>query len=109
MVHSTPAAWAIAKICRTALVEPPVAMTTLTAFSIDLRVTITRGFRSSAMALSNTRADSAAELVLSSCTLAIVDEYGRIMPIASNAEPMVFVVYMQIGRASRRERVCHYV
>src|SRR3546814_19325070 len=69
-------------------------MTTLTAFTIDLRVTMSRGFRSSAMALSNTRADSAAELVFSSCTLAIVDEYGRLMPIASNAELMVFAVYM---------------
>src|SRR2546430_8849981 len=46
----TPAAWAIARKCSTALVEPPVAMITETAFSMDLRVTISRGLRSILMA-----------------------------------------------------------
>jgi hypothetical protein len=36
MVHSTPAACAMARKCSTALVEPPVAMITATAFSIAL-------------------------------------------------------------------------
>ena len=34
IVHSTSAAWAIARKCSTALVEPPVAITTAIAFSI---------------------------------------------------------------------------
>src|SRR3546814_1251904 len=94
MVHSTPAAWTMARICNTALVEPPVAIMTLTAFSMDLRVTISRGLSSSSMALSNTRADSAADCVFSSCTLAMVDEYGRLMRSASKAELMDFAVHM---------------
>jgi hypothetical protein len=46
MVQSTPAAWAMARKCSTALVEPPVAMITATAFSIAFLVTMSRGFRS---------------------------------------------------------------
>src|SRR5690606_41921070 len=69
-------------------------MMTASAFSMDSRVTMSRGFRSSSTALSSTRADSAAESIFSWCTLAMVDEYGRLMPMASNEELMVLAVYM---------------
>ena len=74
MVHSTPAACAMARKCSTALVEPPMAMITATAFSIASRVTMSRGFRSSFTASISTRADSRADAVFSSCGFAIVDE-----------------------------------
>src|SRR5665647_2765983 len=92
--HSTPAAWAIARKCSTALVEPPMAMTTATAFSIDFRVTMSRGFRSFLMASISTVADSLAEFTFSSCGFAMVLEKGREMPSASNADDMVLAVYM---------------
>ena len=74
MVHSTPAQCAIAKKCSTALVEPPVAMITATAFSMDLRVTMSRGLMPLRMASTKTRADSLADSTFSSCTLAMVEE-----------------------------------
>ena len=74
MVHSTPAQWAMAKKCSTALVEPPVAMITATAFSMDFRVTMSVGLRSILMASISTLADSLAELTFSSWGLAMVDE-----------------------------------
>ena len=64
MVHSTPAACAIARKCSTALVEPPVAMITATAFSIAFLVTMSRGFRSFLIASISTLADSLAEFCL---------------------------------------------
>jgi len=74
ITHSTSAAWAMAKKCSTALVEPPVAMMTATAFSIDFLVTMSRGLISFFTASISTRADSAAEFVFSSCGLAMVLE-----------------------------------
>jgi hypothetical protein len=94
MDHSTPAAWAIARKCSTALVEPPVAMITATAFSIDLRVTMSRGLMSLRMASISTLADSLAEFIFSSCGLAMVDEYTSDTPRASKADDMVLAVYM---------------
>ena len=64
----------MARKCSTALVEPPVAMITATAFSMDLRVTMSRGLMSLRIASSSTRADSRAEVTFSSCTLAMVEE-----------------------------------
>ncbi len=74
MVHSTSAAWAMARKCSTALVDPPTAMITATAFSIDLRVTMSRGFRSFLIASISTLADSLAESTFSWCGLAMVEE-----------------------------------
>ncbi|MCY1535803.1 hypothetical protein D9M68_712250 [compost metagenome] len=74
MDHSTPAACAMARKCSTALVEPPVAMMTATAFSMAFLVTMSRGFRSFLMASISTLADSLAELAFSSCGFAMVDE-----------------------------------
>ena len=64
----------MARKCSTALVEPPVAMITATAFSIALRVTMSRGLMSFLIASTSTLADSLAEFTFSSCGLAMVDE-----------------------------------
>jgi hypothetical protein len=74
IVHSTPAVWAMARKCSTALVEPPVAMITATAFSIAFLVTMSRGLMSFLMASISTLADSLAEFIFSSCGLAMVLE-----------------------------------
>ncbi|MNV42881.1 hypothetical protein D3C71_1345790 [compost metagenome] len=84
----------MARKCSTALVDPPVAMMTDTAFSMDSRVMMSRGQRLRRTASTSTRADSAAETTFSSSSLAIVLEYGRLMPMASKAELMVLAVYM---------------
>ena len=74
MLQSTPAVWAIARKCSTALVDPPVAMITATAFSIDFLVTRSRGLMSFLIASIRTFADSLAEFIFSSCGLAMVEE-----------------------------------
>ena len=76
------------------MVEPPVAITSAIAFSIDLRVMMSRGLRSFLTASTSTRADSAAESAFSASGAAICDEPSRLMPSASNDELMVFAVYM---------------
>ena len=65
-----------------------------TAFSIDLRVTMSRGFRSFLTASSSTFADAPAEACFSPSGLAIVDEPSRLIPSASNADDIVLAVYM---------------
>ncbi len=69
-------------------------MIRLTAFSIDWRVMMSRGFRLLRMARTSTRALSALESTFSGSGLAIVEEYMRLMPSASNDELMVLAVYM---------------
>ena len=51
-----------------------IYMITATAFSIDSRVTMSRGFRSALTASTSTRADSRVFSIFSPSTLAIVDE-----------------------------------
>ena len=94
IVHSTSAAEAIARKCSTALVEPPVAITSAIAFSIDLRVMMSRGFRSRLIASTSTRADAAAESAFSGSGDAICDEPSRLMPSASNDDDIVLAVNM---------------
>ena len=84
----------MARKCNTALVEPPVAMITATAFSIASRVTMSRGFRSFLTASTKIAAACLTFATTSSSTLAMVDEYGKLMPSASNDELMVLAVYM---------------
>ena len=69
-------------------------MITATAFSMLARVTMSRGRRLRRTASTRTRAASPARVTISSCGLAIVLEYGRLMPSASKAELMVLAVYM---------------
>ena len=76
------------------MVEPPIAITTAIAFSKASRVRMRRGVRSASIARASTRADSAVLSAFSGSSAAIVDEPGRLMPSASNAEDMVFAVYM---------------
>ena len=74
MVQSTSAAWAMARKCSTALVEPPVAMMTATAFSMLFFVTMSRGFRSALTASTSTVAAFFTFSTTSSSTLDIVEE-----------------------------------
>ncbi len=69
-------------------------MISATAFSIDLRVMIWRGNSWFLIASTSTRALSAVLFAFSSSGLAIVDEYSRLMPSASNDELIVLAVYM---------------
>ena len=92
--RGTPAAWAIASRCRTALVDPPVAMTTAIAFSKAARVKTWRGRRRARMASTRTRPDSPALSAFSSSSAAMVEDPGRLMPRASMAEDMVLAVNM---------------
>ena len=76
------------------MVEPPVAITSAIAFSIDFRVMMSRGFKSRLIASTSTRADSAAESAFSPSGEAICELPRRLMPSASNDEDIVFAVYM---------------
>ena len=69
-------------------------MTSAIAFSIDLRVMMSRGFRSCAIASTSTFADAAAESAFSASGEAICELPSRLMPSASNDEDIVFAVYM---------------
>ena len=69
-------------------------MTSAIAFSIDLRVMMSRGFRSFLIACTSTRADAAAESAFSASGEAICDEPRRLMPSASNDDDIVLAVYM---------------
>ncbi len=80
--------------CSTALVEPPTAMITAIAFSKALRVNIWRGSICFLIAFTSTSADFAVFSAFSRSSAAMVDEYIRLIPIASMAEDMVFAVYM---------------
>src|SRR5260221_2717729 len=93
MLHFALAADAIARYCSTALVDPPVAMTIATAFSMDFRVMMSRGRMFLRIAFTSTCADSAEESAFSGSGEAICEEPRRLMPSASNEEDMVFAVY----------------
>src|SRR5207249_5636153 len=80
--------------------------------SSDLRVRIWSGRRSRPIASTSTTADCAALSAFSGSSAAIVEEYGKLIPIASITEDIVFAVNIpphepapgQIGRASCRDR-----
>ena len=80
-------------------------MTSAIAFSIDLRVMMSRGLRSFLIASTSTRADSAAESAFSASGAAICDEPSRLMPSASNDERIVLAVYMPPHAPTRRAGV----
>ena len=84
----------MARKCSTALVDPPVAMISDTAFSMELRVMMSRGRIPRRTASTRTRADSAVLSAFSASGLAMVDEDINDMPSASNEELMVLAVYM---------------
>ena len=72
------------------MVEPPVAITSATAFSIDFLVMMSRGFKSRLTASTSTRADSAAESAFSPSGDAICELPRRLNPNASNDDDIVF-------------------
>jgi hypothetical protein len=76
------------------LVDPPVAITSATAFSSDLRVMMSRGLRLRLTASTSMRADAAALSAFSASGEAICEEPSRLMPSASNEELMVLAVNM---------------
>src|SRR5262249_46520411 len=80
-------------------------MTRATAFSTDFLVMMSRGFRSTRIASTSTRADSAAESAFSRSGDAICDEPSRLMPSASNEDDIVFAVYWPPQCAHRRAGV----
>ena len=84
----------MARKCSTALVEPPVAITRAMAFSMLLRVTMSRGRMPSRIALTSTAADCATLSPFSGSGLAICEEPSSDMPSASKAEDMVLAVYI---------------
>src|ERR1700676_1975396 len=89
-----PAALAIASRCRTALVEPPSAMATVMAFSKASLVMISEG-RIPRLTSSTTAAPAEAASASFSFEIADCAELlGRLIPIASIAEAMVFAVYI---------------
>ncbi len=92
MVRGTSAEWAMASRWSTALVEPPWAITTAMAFSKAFRVRIWRAVRPAAIASASTRAEAAVLSAFSASTADIVDEPGRLIPIASIADDMVLAV-----------------
>ncbi len=76
------------------MVDPPVAITSEIAFSIDFRVMMSRGLRSRLIASISTRADSSAESAFSGSGEAICELPIRLIPSASNDDDIVFAVYM---------------
>ena len=94
MVSLTPAMWAMARRCSTALVEPPMAITTVMAFSNAFFVMMSCG-RIPARARATAAAPARRQSSFFSSLMAIWEElFGRLMPSASMAEAIVFAVYM---------------
>ena len=69
-----------------------MAIITATAFSIDFLVIICRGSIFFSIAFNKTFDDSNALSVFSESSFAIVEEKGRLIPIASKAELIVLAV-----------------
>src|ERR1019366_10134091 len=83
----------------TALVEPPTAIVTDIAFSNALRVRIWRGSICFLIAFTRTSADFAVLSAFSRSSAAIVEEYIRLMPIASMTEDIVFAPSRRLATA----------
>ena len=90
----TPARPAIAVRWMTALVEPPIASTTRSAFSIDLALIMRSGVRFEPMSRTAAAPVASAARSRSACTAGIAAVPGRIMPSASAAQAMVEAVPM---------------
>src|SRR6187551_3819853 len=86
--------FAMAMRWSTALVDPPVAITTVMAFSNALRVMMSRGLRSSASRLRMALPAAAHSSFLDWSMAGLDDEFGNDMPSASMAEAMVLAVYI---------------
>ena len=94
ILKSTFAAFAIAKKCSTELVEPPKTAINLIAFSIELLVTISLGFKSNSNIFLIAFPIRLHSFFLFSLIAGSEELYGSDIPNASIAEAMVFAVYI---------------
>ena len=106
MVSSTSASLAMASRCRTALVDPAVAITTAAALRKAALVMIWRGRMSSFRRFTTASPVRRAASARRSDTAGGVAEPGRAMPMASDTAAMVLAVYMPahdpaVGQATR--------
>ena len=92
MVRSTPMVWAIASKCSTEFVDPPTAIITDIAFSKASLVRMSFGKICALIASTSANADFSVLSAFSSSSAAIVEDFGKLKPIASIAEDMVFAV-----------------
>ena len=93
-VSSTPASWAMASRCSTALVEPAVAITTVAAFRNAVLVMICRGGSPAASAATTASPVRRARSVRSAETAGADASPGSVMPSASAQADMVLAVYI---------------
>ena len=84
----------MASRCSTALVEPPIAITTVMAFSNASRVIIWRGVMPLSSRLYNSAPDECATSSFRRSMAGMEAAPGIDMPIASMAEDIVFAVNM---------------
>ena len=82
----------MASKCKTALVDPPTAITTAMAFSNASLVIMSRGRKPRRMHSATARAVACALSALAGSGAAIVDDPGSDMPIASIAADIVLAV-----------------
>ena len=102
MSYSTPASWAMASMCSTVFVLPPIAMSRIIELSIDSAVTISRGKRpcpgpsfSNCQTISTIRSAARRKSFLRSALVASsVPLLGRAMPRASHRQFMLLAVNM---------------
>ena len=94
MESFTPAVWAMARRWRTALVDPPRAITTVMAFSKASRVMMSRGRIPLFRRLTTAAPACRQSWILWLETAACAELFGRLIPIASMALAMVLAVYM---------------
>ena len=104
-VRSTPAERAIAMRWMVAFVEPPVTITSRTAFSKAFFVMMSRGLMPLSMHVCSASTARSTSAILSACSpplppfalgshAGMDDEYGTDMPSASIALAIVLAVYM---------------
>ena len=103
-----PNSWAMAGMCSRELVEPEMAAWTMTAFSKDSRVTMSRGFRPSFASSMTCCPAFLATLRRSSQVAGIRAEPGSIRPRASPMTCMVEAVPMKEQTPQEGQACCLY-
>ena len=84
----------MASKCKTALVEPPRAITTMIAFSKAARVRMSPGQMLSSIKRKTASPASTQSRTLSSETASCAELFGKLIPRASMAEAIVLAVYI---------------
>ena len=90
----TPAEFAIANKCRTALVDPPKAITTVIAFSSDFLFIMSLGLISFLTQAIKALAESLQSIFLELDIATCAELFVKLIPKASIAHAIVFAVYM---------------